>query len=183
MTTDTRSEVRLDVTIEREPVPPSPSQIRGGLRVTVDGRRLMAYRDEDEIEWHEWEPEYIGDLVVLDLGQLFDALLAIRSGETDIYEIEEVRFDGTGRYLALERLSGDHVRIAFRVYPDRDGSTDLAARPASERGYLVALTDLCRDAARCGEDLLTAAREFRHDSPDLPLSSFEVQIERLRGSD
>ena len=183
MSIDSPSRVSLEIHVEEEPEPASASQIRGGLRISVDGHRLNAYRDEERHAWQEWEPEYAGDLLVVDLGRLYDALSAISAGETSIYETEEVRFGGTRRYLVIERLSDDLVRLAFRVYPDRDGSTDVGARLVSERGYLVGLDELVREATRCGEEVLESAAGMGHDLGDAPLQNVRQSIERLGDAD
>lgn len=180
MTENTPSSVRLDLKVKRDPRPSTPGQIRGGLRVTVDGSRLLAYRDEGRHEFREWAPEYLGDYLSAELVNLFNPLISIRAGETGLYEVEEMRFGGTRQHLALERLSGGNVRLAFRLRPPRDGESDLVPRLHSERGYAVDLDGLTREAIRCGEAFLDAAEEFDHDPDDAPLPTIREYVERMK---
>ena len=182
MTSTAVTSIEIDLTFDRETSPATASQIRGGYRVTVDGTRVVRFHDESETEWREWQPAYFGEFLTVELGKLFDALLAIKDGEIGRYETAEASIESWNLAYAFERLSGEHVRVAARYRPsDEDSSLRLV--PPSERGFVVEFDALAREAVGCGRAYIDFAMEFGHDPDAKPVSAIRERIDRLRFED
>lgn len=173
--------VSIATTIKTDPVPVVAGQIRGGYRITADGTRIMQFQDEALSEWQEWRPAYLGDYLSAELSNLFEALLALRDGETERYEVTEAGIEATRLAYAFERLSGEHVRVAARHRPQEP--SDLRLVPEAERGYVVDIDALCGEAADCGDGFIDAATEFGHDLDQPPIPTIQDYVQQLRRVD
>ena len=178
MSDSAKEAIRIRIEIDRDPVPSIPAQISGRLRITVGGSPLMIYRG-DQLDSHDgWRPIH-GELLGVNLLNIYDSLLAIQDGSVGPYETEQARLETTSQYLVFERLSENHLRVVFRVYPPETDTQPTFAHPASECGYPVLLDELCREAAECGQMFIAAAEEFDHRLDQSPIPEIQEAVKQL----
>jgi len=141
----------------------------------------MQFQDEDPSEWGEWQPEYFGDYLSVELQNLFEALLKLRNDNIGRYDVAEAGIEATRLAYAFERLSGEYVRVAARHRPQEPSNITLV--PEAERGYVVNIDSLCREAADCGDAFVDAAADFGHDLDRAPIPTLRDYVEQLRKAD
>ncbi len=181
MPSPNHTSVSIATTIKTDPVPSVAGQIRGGYRITVEGTRVMQFRDEDPSEWQEWQPEYFGDYLSAELANLFETLVELRGENFQRYDVAEAGIEATRLAYAFERLSGEYVRVAARHRPQEPSNITLV--PEAERGYVVNIDSLCREAADCGDAFVDAAADFGHDLDRAPIPTLREYVEQLRKAD
>jgi len=154
--------------------------VRGGLKITIDGVRLNQYHAEEEFGWvPEWRPEYTGELLDINLKALVRATIRVLDDDTGVYERVTSTNDPAMSTFELERLGADWLRVAFKshhlINPDSStldiGEGEQYAAPESARGYIV-------DRHAFGEAVLECARAYHEE-----LESFSLQFGRSKLDD
>jgi len=138
----------------------------------------MIYRGGQRDSHGGWRPIH-GELLGVNLLNIYDSLLAIQDGGVGLYETEQARFETTSQYLVFERLPKNYLRVAFRVYPPKTDTQPAFAHLASECGYPVLLDELCREAAECGQIFIAAAEEFDHRLDQSPIPEIQEAVKQL----
>ncbi|GAB3019529.1 hypothetical protein [Natronobiforma cellulositropha] len=152
----------------------------GALRVSVDGTRVTRFVNEAALEWGEWDPEYVGDFLALDLPAILERLERLLRGEVERYDSLEHTFEGWRYYLLFEPVTDEHLRLAFQTHEQLgDGSEVPTPHPESARGYLVNLDDLSRAALEAGRAYQRRAETYEVAEPAFAtfLDEFEALLE------
>lgn len=173
MTEPHTDKLTIDVDIERDPVPVQPVQILGTISVEVDGTPLVSYGNT--------EADCVGrfgDRVAIEIAELLALGRAIQADEVELYGTRTVGTTGTPLRLAVERLSGGWLRLAFQVYPPV-AEVGYTPAPTAERGHLITRDALAREATACGREILDAAAEFGHDSEEVPLQEIREYLSHV----
>ena len=92
----------------------------------VAGEAVTRYEADRQADVaYDWQPEYVGEYLLRDLGNLLNALAQIQQGEVKVYEPIETGIEAHDEYVLMEPLGHGVVRLAFRSYPDGSHSTPV----------------------------------------------------------
>ena len=117
--------------------PPPAQATSGGLRITVGEQVLTRVANEEQFaNTAPWSPAYVGTHLRMDLLNLSQVAVAVHDDEIDRYDVAYAEIEATPLSIAVERLSGQHLRLAFHTMagPDENGPT---VPVNAECGYLV----------------------------------------------
>lgn len=171
-------DIDITTTIETDPEPTMGVLVRGGLRITVDGQRLNAYVDEATGTWlRDWYPEYVGEMPLDTLGELFQTLTAILKSEQPRYEPERVLLPETSEAFVCEFLGDESLRIAFQTARNPGPDADVAS-PQSACGVAVPVGEFATELLACGDDVLAVLDDIGLD--DATVENFREAHVALR---
>lgn len=145
--------IEVDLHLEHDPQPTMAILVRGGIRITIDGRRVNMYEDEsDPPSIREWYPEFVGEHILLDLGDLFEFVADAITGAIDLFDPRRVFLRETSDAFVCERVGVSHVRIAFQKATGFETNSSLPT-PSVACGFAVPVADFATELVVCGEDL------------------------------
>lgn len=151
----------------------------GGIKVTIDGTRLIKHVDGRGPTNFEWQPEYMGENVVSDMWALLETTASVRDEEL-IYEPQTVRFMEYPLAIVLESLGEDTVRVAYRGNkPSEQSGKPVAASPSSACGYPVQMDAWMKAVLDAGQSLRDELVELGHETPGDD-DGFDPLLEDLR---
>lgn len=137
----------------------------GGLKIEINGERINRYVDEDEYDWSDWHPEYVGDDIATDLWNLITTTTEVFR-DRSLFEVMYVDFNELRSVLLLEYLGEGTVRVAFRVAePAHAAEATLFATPESACGYPVEIDAWGQAVLRVGQRFRDELVELGHDNP------------------
>jgi len=167
--------VDIDLTIESDPVPSMTTLVRGGLRIRVDDQRINAYTRETTEAWEkDWYPEYVGEMPLITLKELFQTARAMLNGDISLYESHRSILPETSDAFVCEYLGGKHLRIAFQT-PGRD--TNLAT-PQAACGTVIPVDSFATELVDCGEEVEDTLDRFGLNDSDA--ESFRTHLQELQ---
>ncbi|MEZ3114640.1 hypothetical protein RYH80_01725 [Halobaculum sp. MBLA0147] len=126
--------------------------LRGGIRILVDGERVNRLRDEAAHESNrEWEPEYVGELVWKDIGGVVRVATRLASGECEVWEREQLDLSPGMGVFAFEPVSAQDLVVSYWIPAGDDIPT---VTPESGRGYVVRRCQFCRSVRDTAHEYL-----------------------------
>ncbi|WP_159076957.1 hypothetical protein [Halococcoides cellulosivorans] len=155
------------------------NDVRGGLNIFVNGRRVVQYQEEDPSQWrHSWEPKFAGEYLHTVFSGLVKRAISLSKGDVKIYQENVVKFGPTVSRLILEPLSDSDLRLAHRV---TGGSVQEPPLPVSEsaRGYVVDRCEFSQAVSDAAHDYLADVRAFPLEWGEDLLEEFETALDEL----
>lgn len=169
--------VTVGYTIHEEVI--DVNDVRGGINVYVDGERVVRYQDETAFDSrYPWKPEYAGEYINTALTALIERATSLATGETDIYEVEVLKFGPTVSRLVVEPLSSSEIRVAHRVTAGSAADPPLPAI-ASARGHVVDRCEFCHAVSDAAHGYVREVREFPLEWGLDLLDTLETELEAL----
>lgn len=155
------------------------ADVRGGIRILVDGERLNRYQNESDYDWQlAWRPEFAGEYVHEDLNRLVNAAAAIMREEIAAGESCTARLGGFTTGFRFEICSPSDLRATFEVISDLTESSPVPT-PESESGYVVERNEACRAVAAAAHDYLSQVRSFPLEFNRDYLEDFQRDLDSL----
>lgn len=171
--------VEIELYVSEDPRPSMAVMMRGGIKLHVDGDRLNRYSNEQNRNWlQDWQPEYSGEHVMLDLQGFLECALAVRAGDRPLFDAHVVQLHETTDVFVVEQVSKSHVRLAFQK---KAGSSSESTLPAVDVavGHAVPIDEFVAEVLQSGESLADAATRFGLDD-DRDFRQFFETLEDLR---
>ncbi|WP_435358736.1 hypothetical protein [Haloarchaeobius sp. DFWS5] len=126
------------------------SDLRGGVRVLIHGDRLNQQVHEESIEWRPWHPEYVGELVNLDLWGFIEAAIDLAKREVPIYSEKRILLHSLKFWFSVEPLNIENIRISYRRKCTYDDKPTSFPKIESAHGYILSVEEFCQEVYHTG---------------------------------
>ncbi len=150
--------------------------VRGGIKIEVESKRVNQYQNEEERDWYDWNPEFVGDHLRSDLVNWVTALERIQMGDVDRYKRVRVDIEAMNAYFLLEPISESHLRVAFRAR-SREEDDPIPPTANSARGYVVRTEQLSNEILDCGREFLEQTLQLGFFRTQPQLAAFSEMVD------